>query len=56
MIILAWPWALAALPLPLLARFLPAVGPGRERPCACHRCRPPAPWIWPARPATGGSG
>ena len=28
MIILAWPWALAALPLPLLARFLPAVGPG----------------------------
>ena len=28
MIILAWPWALVALPLPLLARFLPAVGPG----------------------------
>ncbi|MBP6583765.1 MAG: BatB protein, partial [Chromatiaceae bacterium] len=28
MIILAWPWALAALPLPLLARLLPAVGPG----------------------------
>ncbi len=28
MITLAWPWALAALPLPLLARLLPAIGSG----------------------------
>ncbi len=27
MMILAWPWALAALPLPLLARFLPPAQP-----------------------------